>query len=264
MYLRLAFAVAAHLEPEILLIDEVLAVGDVAFQKKCLGRMSSVAKEGRTILFVSHNMAAIANLCNKAVLLQEGRVVLKGETKQVVDRYAGGVSIIAKTQLADRKDRQGLGNIKIIAVEFLNHERNVTKHGISGKEFTIRMHYKTYGQKEFKNSRALVTVTRNEQVYFVLSTDLVETKQLNVSGDGCINFVIPELPLSQSNYVIHTYIESNREVQDLVTDAAEMSVVDGDYYGAGRNYPSGWQSGVSVLIKFYWSQKSSRDCSEKK
>ena len=82
MYLRLAFAVAAHLEPEILLVDEVLAVGDAAFQKKCLGKMSEVAKEGRTILFVSHNMAAIANLCSKAILLDQGKVRWKAKREK--------------------------------------------------------------------------------------------------------------------------------------------------------------------------------------
>jgi lipopolysaccharide transport system ATP-binding protein len=87
MYLRLAFAVAAHLEPEILIVDEVLAVGDATFQKKCLGKMSDVAREGRTVLFVSHNMMAIQSLCSRAVWLDGGRVALDGEAGQVVNTY---------------------------------------------------------------------------------------------------------------------------------------------------------------------------------
>ena len=87
MYLRLAFAVAAHLEPEILLVDEVLAVGDLAFQKKCLGRMQSVSREGRTVLFVSHNLAAIRSLCSRAVLLQDGRLEAAGPADEVIERY---------------------------------------------------------------------------------------------------------------------------------------------------------------------------------
>jgi len=91
MYVRLAFAVAAHLEPEILIVDEVLAVGDMEFQKKCLGKMESVARgEGRTILFVSHNMEAVARLCSRALLLKAGRVGMLGETKAVVATYLGG------------------------------------------------------------------------------------------------------------------------------------------------------------------------------
>lgn len=87
MYMRLAFAVAAHLEPEILVVDEVLAVGDAAFQTKCLGRMSDISRQGRTILFVSHNMAAIRSLCSRAVLLDAGRVVLDADTDEVVEGY---------------------------------------------------------------------------------------------------------------------------------------------------------------------------------
>ncbi|RLB00320.1 MAG: ABC transporter ATP-binding protein [Deltaproteobacteria bacterium] len=87
MYVRLAFAVAAHLEPEILLVDEVLAVGDAAFQKKCLGKMGDVAKEGRTVLFVSHNMAAIERLCQRALLLDKGNLILSGHAQELVARY---------------------------------------------------------------------------------------------------------------------------------------------------------------------------------
>jgi len=87
MYVRLAFAVAAHLEPKILLVDEVLAVGDAAFQKKCLGKMGDVAKEGRTVLFVSHNMQAINTLCGRAFLLEQGRIGLEGRTREVVEKY---------------------------------------------------------------------------------------------------------------------------------------------------------------------------------
>ncbi|MEI6424511.1 MAG: hypothetical protein WCP55_20000 [Lentisphaerota bacterium] len=87
MYVRLAFAVAAHLEPEILIIDEVLAVGDAEFQKKCLGKMEDVSKEGRTVIFVSHNMLAITNLCSHAFLLNQGQLIYKGNTEKVVEQY---------------------------------------------------------------------------------------------------------------------------------------------------------------------------------
>ncbi len=87
MYVRLAFAVAAHLEPEILIVDEVLAVGDAAFQKKCLGKMGDVAKEGRTVLFVSHNMAAVASLCTKGFLLSDGRIIAEGDIQKIISKY---------------------------------------------------------------------------------------------------------------------------------------------------------------------------------
>jgi lipopolysaccharide transport system ATP-binding protein len=119
------------------------------------------------------------------------------------------------------------------------------------------MHYKTFINKEFRNCRASVAVLRNEQVYFNLSTELVDTKQLDISGEGYIDFIIPELPLSQSNYIIHTYIDAGKEVQDWLIDATELSVFDGDYYGTGRNYPPGWY-GIGLLIKYKWRQGNNR------
>ncbi len=98
MYMRLAFAVAAHLEPEILVIDEVLAVGDTAFQKKCLRKMNSVAREGRTILFVSHNMAAVSSLCNRGLLLENGKVIADGPIQEVADRYSSVATPSSETR----------------------------------------------------------------------------------------------------------------------------------------------------------------------
>jgi lipopolysaccharide transport system ATP-binding protein len=121
MYLRLAFAVAAHLEPEILLVDEVLAVGDAEFQRKCLGRMSDVAREGRTILFVSHNMNAIQRLCSRCLLLEHGRLELDGTPREVVAAYitrgareAGPAAWIDLTAVS----RSGSGHARFIAVSY--------------------------------------------------------------------------------------------------------------------------------------------------
>ena len=99
MYVRLAFAVAAHLDPEILIIDEVLAVGDVEFQKKCLGKMGDVAKEGRTVLFVSHNMGAIQYLCEKCILIDHGQIILSSNDVPNVIRQYLGSNLVAKSNI---------------------------------------------------------------------------------------------------------------------------------------------------------------------
>lgn len=120
MYVRLAFAVAAHLEPEILLVDEVLAVGDAAFQKKCLGKMGDVAKEGRTILFVSHNMSAINRLCSRAVLLDEGKLVADGPAPEVSAKYLGGVDgegSGSRSWFMD--DAPGNESLKLVSIKLL-------------------------------------------------------------------------------------------------------------------------------------------------
>ena len=105
MSVRLAFAVAAHLEPEILLVDEVLAVGDAAFQRKSLGKMSEVAAEGRTVVFVSHNLAIIRALCRRAILLEQGRVMADGPTTETVDDYLRTLERSASAGLLERTDR---------------------------------------------------------------------------------------------------------------------------------------------------------------
>ncbi len=121
MYMRLAFAVAAHLEPEILMVDEVLAVGDAAFQKKCLGKMKDVTTEGRTILFVSHNIAAIKSLCQSAMLLEGGRQVIVGPAFEVVQRYLQGSATIASERAwADLEQAPGNEKARLQAVRILD------------------------------------------------------------------------------------------------------------------------------------------------
>ncbi len=118
MYMRLAFAVAAHLDPEILIVDEVLAVGDAEFQKKCLGKMSDVAHSGRTVLFVSHNMAAVQQLCTRGLVLEQGNTIFQGQADEAIDYYLkSGAENVAVTDLSKREDRKGEGTLQFTAVE---------------------------------------------------------------------------------------------------------------------------------------------------
>jgi lipopolysaccharide transport system ATP-binding protein len=117
MYVRLAFAVAAHLEPEILVVDEVLAVGDVQFQRKCLGKMQDVGRQGRTILFVSHNLAALQALCRRGIVLHQGALVADGPVAESVALYLQSLETLATTDLAARTDRRGGGQARLVQVE---------------------------------------------------------------------------------------------------------------------------------------------------
>src|SRR5437667_1773032 len=120
MYVRLAFAVAAHLEPEILIVDEVLAVGDGEFQKKCLGKMGHVAGQGRTVLFVSHNMGAVQTLCRRAFLLAQGELQQEGPARDVVAEYLRVSDAISSLPLAKRIDRSGAGRFRFEELTILN------------------------------------------------------------------------------------------------------------------------------------------------
>jgi lipopolysaccharide transport system ATP-binding protein len=117
MYVRLAFAVAAHLEPEILVIDEVLAVGDAGFQNKCLQRMEDAGREGRTILFVSHNLAAMQRLCRRGIVLEHGRLAMDSPMREAAARYVHSIESVATADLAQRTDRRGVGQVRLIEVE---------------------------------------------------------------------------------------------------------------------------------------------------
>ena len=252
MYVRLAFAVAAHLETEILLVDEVLAVGDAAFQKKCLGQMDEVAhKEGRTVIFVSHNMAMIENLCQRALWLKDGRVADDGPPDTVISSYLAELSQMSGTPLAQRTDRQGFGNVRAMAIELLNAAGKAVGHPVSGQQVVFRLHYQCEHGKVIRNCRVAITIHKGEKLYFLLSTDLVDKTQMDLEGESSIDITVPELPLTGGTYDLTTFIQSGPDTQDWVDRAAEMSVIDGDFYGTGRNYPPDWR-GTTVLVRHSW------------
>jgi lipopolysaccharide transport system ATP-binding protein len=127
MYMRLAFAIAAHLQPEILIVDEVLAVGDAGFQKKCMGKMSEVAHEGRTVLFVSHNASAIRNLCSRAILLRAGQLVADGPANLVLTQYESAnrqVQVTADTAIGDERFRRGSGEARFTFIALQDRDGN--------------------------------------------------------------------------------------------------------------------------------------------
>jgi lipopolysaccharide transport system ATP-binding protein len=147
MYVRLAFAVAAHLEPEILVVDEVLAVGDVAFQRKCLGKMSDVASQGRTVLFVSHNMPAVKSLCRRAMLLQEGRLVLDGEMNSVVNKYlTADTDEMARTGIVpdDAPRLYSTGEAKLRLTRLTDLDGNSTSQLYLGQAACVEMTFEVF------------------------------------------------------------------------------------------------------------------------
>ncbi|RWE00116.1 ABC transporter ATP-binding protein [Mesorhizobium sp.] len=117
MYLRLAFAVAAHVEPDILVVDEVLAVGDAAFQKKCIGKVGQIARTGRTVVFVSHQLSVVQKLCNRAILIGDGTIKADGPTAKVIETYLGMITNQAVEDLAIRAVRSGRGQVRLTAIE---------------------------------------------------------------------------------------------------------------------------------------------------
>ncbi len=252
MYVRLAFAVAAHLEPEILIVDEVLAVGDASFQQKCLGKMEEVSRSGRTVIIVSHNMTVIEGLCERAILLEKGRIAKEGGSREVVKEYADSLTSLAGTPMEHRADRIGRGEVILTKIELLDGEQRPLPAAITGRDTTIRMYYRCLIDKEFPHSLMRISVNgKKGQDLFVLSTDIVDPKPLTLAGEGYVDFFLPELPLSGGAYFFQTFIESNGIAQDWLTSAAPLTVLDADYYGTGKLCPSGWEAN-GVLVRYKW------------
>ena len=172
MYLRLAFAVAAHLEPEILLVDEVLAVGDAAFQRKCLGKMGDVAREGRTVIFVSHNMSAILHLTQRTLVLQKGRVVFDGPSADAVDFYlASGFRRAGERRWTDEDLPTDTGPFRPLALRVKDPRGRVTDTVRATEDFTIEWEYAlTQSIRGLRVGLYLLT-TRGEYVFTSFDVD---------------------------------------------------------------------------------------------
>lgn len=235
MYLRLAFAVAAHLEPQILLIDEVLAVGDAQFQKKCLGKMGEVAEEGRTVLFVSHNMAAIQNLCKRALLLDGGHLIIDSTASSVVDKYLNEVVSLASIPLSKRNDRQGNQCMKFTSYCLLNENDELISQAIVGKTLKIVFHYETKTNKSLKNVHVGLGVNGkyNEKLFY-LSTELSHQDFDEIPPEGKIICCIQKLPLQPGMYSFNLISAAGKEIADHIQEAGVIEVAAGDYFGSGK------------------------------
>jgi lipopolysaccharide transport system ATP-binding protein len=235
MYLRLAFAVAAHLEPEILLVDEVLAVGDAAFQKRCLGKIGEVAQEGRTVIFVSHNLSAVERLCDQALLLDHGRVSFQGPTADAIERYLqAGPG--AEGMLAEASRRPGRGRARFTRVRALCDGRP-TVHLTSGARVELLFDYELAEPVRGTRIRVAWTNLLGDTLFVCVSD--TSGAPLELTGPtGTIRIEIPDLPLHQGTYRIQALLKSGRELEDQVSDAVELTVAGGDFFGNGVALPA--------------------------
>jgi lipopolysaccharide transport system ATP-binding protein len=251
MYVRLAFAVAAHLEPEILLVDEVLAVGDAAFQKKCLGKMGNVVQEGRTVLFVSHNMAAIASLCTRGILLDSGRVKLSSSPQSVIEEYLSKARTDAGVPLSERKDRRGNGRLRFTDVSVLNDRHEVVETVFSGQDISIALDYEIPGSETLDNAIVQIKFAGifGQPLFACLSrTSLRESLALVPGARLYCN--IPRLPLAPGIYTFTIWCTVAGTLEDFVSEAGRLSVVEGDYFGTG-NLPA--RTVGDFLVAHTWS-----------
>ncbi len=252
MYVRLAFSVAAHLEPEVLLIDEVLAVGDSEFQNKCLGKLNEVARDGRTVIFVSHNLSMVQSLCNSAIVMDRGLLVANGDVQPLVSEY---LALLGQDAGINFKDRRGnLGNqwirLKGVALKLEGQESNVLQ---TGKAVEFHITYELNKSLESAGFRIEVKSELGEPV-MVLSNDFCGSLLKVCLNDGVAICSIDRLPLMPGRYIVTIACGAKGELSDVVVDAQKFDVVEGDFYGGGRLPAKG--SG-RVLVPHQWSHRLS-------
>ena len=233
MYLRLAFAVAAHLDPEILIVDEVLAVGDAIFQKKCLGRIGEVAKEGRTVLFVSHNMDAVLNLCPTSFLLDQGKLVFSGRSEEVVAMHLGLLSNNSKGarshQLFESKLKEQ--GVQITRIEVLDSLGKAKPMIYTWDDLVLRLHYRS--SETFNQGTFILDILDYKQQRLVVmdSGRSVPIKQ----GSNYVDCAIPRLPLSAGDYYLGAGLAmSNSQWLWRETTLASFHVHGRDVFEIGR------------------------------
>lgn len=228
MYVRLAFSVAAHMEPDILLVDEVLAVGDAEFQKKCLGKMEEVTRtSGRTILFVSHNLIAVQRLCKRSILLEKGEVKAMGETQEVIDQYLKAAATkerISSSPLQLTTERNA-GNIRFTTVEVSNLEGSASLR--SNDPLRIRLNYISNFKESIPDVRVVITVVSERSQHIVLRLDSDVTAQTfgdTIQPQGEILCETGPINLVSGTYLVNIDFLTQGTSQDHIKNAAEFIV----------------------------------------
>src|SRR5271165_848086 len=252
MYVRLAFAVAAHLEPEILVVDEVLAVGDAEFQKKCLGKMDEVSRrEGRTVLFVTHNMGMIKSLTQKCILLEKGRIATEGATNTVIDVYTKKALDLAAVSSRSydleqfRRPQDPDANAKIvrIGISLQANGGGYLPRVPLGKKFTIEVHVQVYKSMKSADLAVVIKTAQGVPVTSVMSSDCNSGLCLE-RGDRLIKISLNDLTLAPGNYLIDMALDplvgSSERSCDVVYDYPLLSVIDDEHQiGYWMNRPWG-------------------------
>ena len=239
MYVRLGFAVAAHLDPDILIVDEVLAVGDATFQRKCMAKMKQAAREGRTVLLVSHSMGSVQSLCDRALVLEAGRVVADGDPLDAVNRYLQTASGGDTVPIAMRTDREGRGRTSIVHASICS----------AGHEDApgMLLHGQT-ARVEVEVSEMVPDMSCRFTIYSQLNTPLCRfVSNVAAPGDTVApgkRFVceIPDLPLVPGQYHMNIVILSGVGLEDHVKNALVFTVESGLL--AGRPVSTGSRAGV--------------------
>jgi lipopolysaccharide transport system ATP-binding protein len=256
MYVRLAFAVAAHLEPEILILDEVLAVGDAEFQKKCLGKMKDVAEQGRTVLFVSHNMAAVRNLCGRGILLENGKNIYSGEINEIVEQYLKPQGEMEKAKgmvIWENGNAPGGEEMKLSSIRMLNAKNEVSSSFYTSSPIKVEINYDV--MQDISGSRIVMQLMDIHGNVVFASTNHLADSEKKTKGIYITHCTIPENLLNKGQYTILIHI-GIPGVKVLVKGEPFITfdaILMGNH---GSVYKENWPGVVAPLLKWETEKKS--------
>ena len=255
MHLRLGFAVGAHLETDILLLDEVLAVGDVHFQAKCMDKIREICRKGRTILFVSHNMGLIRQLCSRALLIRAGALGAFGPCDEVVQAYLAQNSRSDLSELLSLEDRKGAGAIRIRSVRFEGPDGREMPDLVSGQACRIILALSNSQPHQHVQACVAFLNEMNERIMYLNSWfNGVDIDSIEANGELVCE--IPRMHLAPGRYALEVWVKSAEVMQDRISDIGPVNVSPGDFYGTGI-----CATGLTekVLMDFNWNAQTQHD-----
>ena len=233
MYVRLAFGVAAHLEADVLLVDEVLAVGDASFQKRCLAKMREVAGSGRTVVFVSHNMVAVQALCSRALYLRDGRVAFDGAVAPAIAAHLSDMDRAMQVPLATRTDRSGDGRLRFTDFWIEDESGARVQAATLGRTNFVCLAYEARDDLSDVYVAFDIREANGEPVTNCNTADVRSDFPHVPAGRGVVRCALPRFPIRAGVYTSNIYCAARGVVLDFIQGARELEVEDGDFYGTG-------------------------------
>ena len=248
MHVRLGFAVAAHLEPEILIVDEVLAVGDAEFQRRCLGKLGDVAKSGRTVLVVSHNMAVVNRLCSRAMLMCHGRSDFEGSAESTIRYY---LQFDSNLSLVNPMVRNEDGTLALHSPQIIDEDGQETQRLLSGQKATIRLTI----ESDCEIPDVVVSIGIDDSLggrVGLLANVLTDSPMNLRKGITLADCRVQNLPLTPGRYSFSVKISSAQRVHIWAPNCSIMHVEAGDFFGEGRVIQEAWMG--TTLIAHHWTE----------
>jgi len=249
MYVRLAFAVASHLEPDMLLVDEALAVGDQEFRQQCMEKLLDVSGQGRTIIMVSHQMSYLKELCHSGIYLHAGTIQYQGKMDDTINHYVNHFSTVKKLSVRDRRDRRGTGIVRMVGFDMLDKNEFPVHTLAAGHDIYFRIQLETSSPNAFNVIIQLECYDMYGQLCFVANNGISNSSIPKITARHTLTCHIPKLPLNTGMYFINASVFVTNQLADEVLHADTLQVEDGLFYATGKLPPAN----KGFLVSYSWT-----------